>query len=34
MDELRKAVLRLQPDLKEKAAFWKRRTSVLKVGPS
>ena len=31
MDELRKAVLRLHPDLRDKAAFWKRRTSVLKV---
>lgn len=33
MDELRKAVLRLHPDLRDKAPFWKRRTSVLKVGP-
>ncbi|PSC67006.1 dnaJ ERDJ2A, partial [Micractinium conductrix] len=31
MDELRKTVLRLHPDLKDKSAFWKRRTSVLKV---
>lgn len=31
MDELRKTVLRLQPDLKDKSIFWKRRTSVLKV---
>lgn len=31
MDELRKMVLRLHPDLKDKSAFWKRRTSVLKV---
>jgi translocation protein SEC63 len=32
MDELRKTVLRLHPDLKDKSMFWKRRTSVLKVG--
>lgn len=31
LDELRKTVLRLHPDLKDKSAFWKRRTSVLKV---
>lgn len=31
MDELRKAVLRLHPELKDKGAFWKRRTSVLKI---
>ena len=31
MDELRKTVLRLHPDLKDKAPFWKRKTSVLKV---
>lgn len=30
-EELRKMVLRHHPDLKEKAAFWKRRGSVLKV---
>ncbi len=31
MDELRKAVLRHYPDLKDKAQFWKRKASVLKV---
>lgn len=31
MDELRKTVLRLHPDLKDKSVFWKRKTSVLKV---
>lgn len=31
MDELRKTVLRLHPDLKDKSMFWKRKTSVLKV---
>jgi translocation protein SEC63 len=32
MEELRRAVLRAYPDLKDKAAFWKRKASVLKVG--
>ncbi len=31
IDELRKMVLRFQPDLKDKALFWKRKASVLKV---
>jgi hypothetical protein len=32
LEELRKMVLRTNPDLKDKAAFWKRKASVLKVG--
>ena len=31
IDELRKSTLRVCPDLKDKAAFWKRKASVLKV---
>lgn len=31
IDELRKMVLRIQPDLKDKPLFWKRKASVLKV---
>ncbi|GFH31320.1 molecular chaperone, partial [Haematococcus lacustris] len=31
IDELRKTLLRWQPDLKDKAAFWKRKASVLKA---
>ncbi len=36
IDELRKVVLRHYPDLKDKAPFWKRKASVLKVkeGPA
>ena len=33
LDDLKRAVTRLHPELKDaKAAFWKRKTSVLKVG--
>lgn len=31
LEELRKLVLRNNPDLKDKSLFWKRRASVLKV---
>ena len=31
LDDLRKIVLRHNPDLKEKPLFWKRKGSVLKV---
>ena len=31
IDELRKIVLRSNPDLKDKPLFWKRKASVLKV---
>eukprot|EP00884_Botryococcus_braunii_P003385 jgi/Botrbrau1/13047/Bobra.0187s0009.1 len=31
LDDLRKVVLRLQPDLKEKPQFWKRKPSLIKV---
>jgi translocation protein SEC63 len=31
MEELRKQVLRWQPELKEKTKFWQRKASVLKV---
>lgn len=31
LEELRKLVLRSNPDLKDKALFWKRKGSVLKV---
>lgn len=31
LDELRRLVLRANPDLKDKPVFWKRKASVLKV---
>jgi hypothetical protein len=31
IDELRKMILRSQPDLKDKPLWWKRKASVLKV---
>lgn len=34
MADLRLAVLRSNPDLKDKSTFWKRKASVLKVGAS
>jgi translocation protein SEC63 len=32
IEELRKGVLRSTPDLKDKATFWNRKASCLKVG--
>ena len=32
MEELRRTALRLHPELRDKSIFWKRKTSVLKVG--
>mmetsp|Transcript_2646 Transcript_2646/g.4510 ORF Transcript_2646/g.4510 Transcript_2646/m.4510 type:complete len:749 (+) Transcript_2646:96-2342(+) len=31
IDDLRKSILRVHPDLKDKAVFWKRKASVLKA---